>query len=492
VDWPSEVGKKKGRDKMQYAISARKDLARIIGALVVLWGLCPVHELQAAPGSGVLFGTDASGGNLISVNPTTGAGAVIGSTEVGPVPSLATDPTTGILYAGGGGGFPAIYTVDPSSGAATFLGDTGLGVATVGAMDFAADGTLYAAVNIAGDGGTGSDHLAIIDTTTGVATVLGPFGICDGVTIPSDGSGSCTIEGIEAIAFDKAGKLWGALNARGAAGSRGLYRIDTLTGAATFVTPILNSSGAPPSGGIVSLQFACDGTLYGGTATKVGSATDGGKLVTINPTTGRFAFVGSVSATGGPSLGALAFADSCESEPPSCFLSAILPGPPTKIKVTTQDTGSGLASITPLIATNATVTIPPFTIGSTDPIVVTGTKIDQSKKAQVELAVKDVAGNVTTCDPVLTLLARENNKPTTETLTGIPEIESQITVFNGSPGMHVIVIKVNRFTYVLQGLRDKETRSLDVSAAMRRGHKNTVTLTGWGKRGATAEVIISE
>jgi hypothetical protein len=477
---------------MQYILPTKKDLARIIIVMVIIWGLCSPRESQAAPGTGVLFGTDASEGNLITVNPTTGEGTIIGSTEVGPVPSLATDPSTGILYAGGGGGFPAIYTVDSTSGAATFLGDTGLGIATVGGLDFAADGTLYAAVNIAGNGGTGSDHLAIIDTTTGEATVVGPFGTCDGVVIPSDGSGSCTLEGIEAIAFDKAGKLWGALNARGAAGSPGLYTIDLATGAAMFVAPILNSSGTPPSGGVVSLQFACNGTLYGGTATKIGPATDGGKLVTINTTTGRFAFVGTVSATGGPSLGALAFQDTCETDPPLCVLSAIIPGPPTKIIVTTQDTGSGLASITPVITTNATVDIPPFMARDKDSIVVTATKIDQSKKAQVMLEVQDVAGNTTTCDPVLTLLVRENGKPVTETLTDIPEIESQITVLNGGPGIKNLLVTVNGVAFRLNGLKDGEKRSVDISSAMRPGNTNTITLTAGGKPGSQATVVIAE
>jgi len=55
---------------------------------------------------------------------------------------------------------------------------TGLGFAAVGSMDFSPSGALYAAVNIAGDGGTGSDHLAIINKTTGAATVIGPFGTC--------------------------------------------------------------------------------------------------------------------------------------------------------------------------------------------------------------------------------------------------------------------------------------------------------------------------
>lgn len=255
---------------------------------------------------GVLFGTDASGGSLLTIDPATGSGTIIGSMGVGVVPALAIDPTIGIMYAGGGAGRPNLYTVDPTTASATLVGDSGLGFAAVGGMDFGPDGTLYAAVNIAGDGRTGSDHLAILDKGTGTATVLGHFGTCEGVTIPSFGGGSCTIEGIEGVAFDALGVLWGALTTRGRAGAPGLYTIDPVTGTATFVAPIVDASGAPPSGGVVSLEFGSDGTLFGGTATAVFPATDGGRLITIDPVTGRFAFVGSVSATGGSSLGALA------------------------------------------------------------------------------------------------------------------------------------------------------------------------------------------
>ena len=173
-------------------------------------------------------------------------------------------------------------------------------------MDFKADGTLYAAVNIVGDGGTGSDHLATINKTTGVATVIGPFGTCPPAEL-------CTIEGMEAIAFNSAGTLYGAVSARGPGSTPGLYTINTATGAATFVAPILDSTSNPPSGGIVSLQFDCDGTLYGGTARAVGAATDGGKLVTINPVTGLFSFAGAGNATGGSSLAALALSGICPS-----------------------------------------------------------------------------------------------------------------------------------------------------------------------------------
>lgn len=274
-------------------------------ATVVLAGAA-AGTSHSSGGGAPLFGTDGSQGNLIAIDASSGVGTVIGPMGVGPVPSLAIDPKTGTMYAGGGAGLPDLYRVDATTGAATFVGNTGLGFAAIGALDFMrAD--LFAAVNLAGDGGTGSDHLALIDETSGAATVIGPFGTCTGVTVPADGFGSCSIEGIEAIAFDKRGRLWAALSARGAAGTPGLYRVDTSTGAATFVAPILNAdTGLPPSGGVVSLEFRGH-SLFGGTATALGPATDGGRLIEINPDDGSFEFVGSVSATGGSSLAALAF-----------------------------------------------------------------------------------------------------------------------------------------------------------------------------------------
>ena len=84
------------------------------------------------------------------------------------------------------------------------------------------------------------------------------------------------------------------------------------TRAATFVAPFLDASGKSPSGGVVSLQFACDGTLYGGTAFAVPPATDGGNLIKIITTgsPGLFSTVG--KAVPDASLGALAFQNACE------------------------------------------------------------------------------------------------------------------------------------------------------------------------------------
>jgi hypothetical protein len=289
-----------------------KTVRRFVLPAVALVTFCAlsIPELQAAPGTGTLYGTDAFNGNLITIDPATGAASVVGPLGAGPIPSLAVDPLTGIIYAGGGGGIPDIFTVDPATGAATLVGDTGLGIAAVEGLDFNAAGTLYASVNIAGSGGTGADHLAILNKTTGAATVVGSFGSCTGVTIPSTGGGSCTIEGMAGIAFDAAGNLWGSHRVGAAGeGQPGLYRINVATGAATFVAPFLDGSGGSPSGGVVSLQFACNGTLYGGTAFPVSPATDGGNLITINPFTGAFSTIG--KAVQDASLGALAFQTAC-------------------------------------------------------------------------------------------------------------------------------------------------------------------------------------
>jgi hypothetical protein len=256
-----------------------------------------------------LFGTDASVGNLLTLDPATGMSTLVGPMGIGAVPALALDPTTGTMYAAPSNGNADLYRVDPGTGATSLLGSTGLAIddnfVTVGDMAFSPDGTLYAAVNIAGGSATGSDTLATIDKTTGKATIIGPFAsVCP--------QPPCTIDGMEAIAFDTTGNLFGALRERGAVGLPGLYKIDPKTGMVAFLAPILDANGGPLSGGVVSLQF-CGRMLFGGTARDITNtegpptaADDGGRLIIIDPATGLFGFAGTVSATGGSSLGALA------------------------------------------------------------------------------------------------------------------------------------------------------------------------------------------
>lgn len=296
------------------------DVPRSVGAFALLV-VGSAAAIGALPGRGILYGSDGRAGNLLTIDPATGIGSVVGPIAAGQqIRSLATDPATGILYAGTGGNASRLYRVDPVTGAGTLVGDTGLGKAMISAMDFGPDGRLYASVNLTGTGGTGGDHLATIATTTGTASVIGAFGACTGVTIPSTGEGSCSIEGIEGLAFDAAGDLHGVLRGSDqSSGAPGLYLIDPATAQATFAVAVRDASGEDVL--TVALQGSCAGTLYGG-AGGAGSPPGesnptppkpyAGFLSTITPATGVVTFPGISSATGGvDDLSGLAFAQSC-------------------------------------------------------------------------------------------------------------------------------------------------------------------------------------
>jgi hypothetical protein len=92
-----------------------------------------------------------------------------------------------------------------------------------------------------------------------------------------------------------------------------------------------------------------------------------------------------------------------DTTPPTCKLTATLTGPPKAIQITVQDTGSGPASI--ILTSSSNVTTTPslplyFTVENTAPFAITATKVDQTKPSSLALRVTDLAGNVTTCDPV--------------------------------------------------------------------------------------------
>lgn len=87
----------------------------------------------------------------------------------------------------------------------------------------------------------------------------------------------------------------------------------------------------------------------------------------------------------------------CDERAPSCRVTARRAGPPAEADATVQDPLSGLADVLVTRAENADVVVPAFTAGTTSPVVVTATKIDQGQRARVGLRVTDVQGNVTRC-----------------------------------------------------------------------------------------------
>lgn len=177
---------------------------------------------------------------------------------------------------------------------------------------------------------------------------------------------------------------------------------------------------------------------------------------------------------------------------PSCILESTEPGPPTRIHVRARDLRSGIASIQVLEQANATVAIPAFTPGTTAPLEIVGTKINQALASRIRLRITDQAGNFTDCDPVLTQVVRDTGKPESQTFGGVPPEERAVTVFNGNPGLNTLDVDVNGRRYRLNNLAPGEQRTLDVGAAIENGVDSTFTLTTHGKPGGSAVVMIWE
>jgi hypothetical protein len=122
--------------------------------------------------------------------------------------------------------------------------------------------------------------------------------------------------------------------------------------------------------------------------------------------------------------------------------------------------------------------------GTTSLIELTATKIDQSSPSSIEIIVKDVAGNESRCDPVLTTL--KGGRAQTHRVTGA---ERYVGIQNGRPGLKRIVVVVNGRRFVVRGLRSGAKASLKIGSALRPGRGNVVKLLGSGGRGSATLMI---
>jgi len=86
------------------------------------------------------------------------------------------------------------------------------------------------------------------------------------------------------------------------------------------------------------------------------------------------------------------------SDPPQCSVIDEDPGPPFTVSFSIVDPVEGLNSISVEEAVNATVDIPLFTVGTTEPVIVTAQKIDAFADFAVTLAVEDMDGNQNICE----------------------------------------------------------------------------------------------
>ena len=194
-------------------------------------------------------------GALITIDPLTGAGTLVGPTgiigEDGPAVRALAIKSTGEMYAMSNTASSDLYSVNASNGAGTFVANTGL--LRPGDIVFDANDVLYAVDE--------TNILYTVDEVTGTRTVVGATGV--------------TLGG---LAYDPTdGTMYGSGT------NDDIYTIDVETGAAT----LLGTTGL--GGNIPDIHFDQTGNLYG---TKRGTG-DVYDFISIDKTTGAGTVIGS-------------------------------------------------------------------------------------------------------------------------------------------------------------------------------------------------------
>lgn len=85
-----------------------------------------------------------------------------------------------------------------------------------------------------------------------------------------------------------------------------------------------------------------------------------------------------------------------QNAPPVITVNGVRSGPPAQVEIKIHDNDDGLNAIAVPQYSNADVPVPPFTVGTMDPVIVTATKINQTQPIVVTFVATDVAGNSTT------------------------------------------------------------------------------------------------
>ncbi len=184
-----------------------------------------------------------------------------------------------------------------------------------------------------------------------------------------------------------------------------------------------------------------------------------------------------------------------DTTPPACVLTAVGINSQTNqkyIQVRVQDTGSGLGQIQVTRASNMSVAVPTFQVGTTAPLTVVATRIVQTQSATLVLRVLDAAGNATTCDPVMTdLVVGADGRPALQPLADVSATDHYLLIQNDHQGLSSVEAIVNGYHFSVAGLTGDETRHADVASALRTSG-NLVLLTGMGAPGASALVLFSD
>jgi hypothetical protein len=80
----------------------------------------------------------------------------------------------------------------------------------------------------------------------------------------------------------------------------------------------------------------------------------------------------------------------------TCTVTAVIAGPPKQQQVTVRS-AAGLASISDITVVNGTVSVAPFTPGTTAPVRLTATKTNQAQRTTWQFVAHDILGNSHFC-----------------------------------------------------------------------------------------------
>ena len=251
-------------------------------------GEFPVANLTDVKGT--LYGTTEFGGSsgegtVFSVDPATGAEAVIysfGSGTDGAGPTADLIDVKGTLYGttddGGANGDGTVFSLDPTTGAETVVysfcsqANCADGAEPYGGL-IDVKGTLYGMTFLGGANecdSRGCGTVFSVDPTTGAEAVVHSFG-----------SGTDGANPYDAL-LDVKGTLYGTTGAGGAYGYGTAFSLDPTTGAETVLHSFgSGSDGFSPAANLIDVKGTLYGTAFGG-----GNGSHGGMVFSISPKTG--------------------------------------------------------------------------------------------------------------------------------------------------------------------------------------------------------------
>lgn len=212
-----------------------------------------------------LFAMGEAGAELLRIDLVKKTVDPVGPTGVAPKSlALAISPGWRTAYTVAHTQDPALAhlaKIDLDTGAETMAGSEPIGLNLyVMGMALSRSGGLYAAGDFTPTSPT-FNSLYKIDTTTGLATRIGSFGV-----------GTAKMDFIMSLSFDPSGQLYGA-------SQKSIYRIDPATGRASKVVDIVGATR------VMGLAFDQQGKLF---ASDFIPLPNGSTIYSVDLTTGQF------------------------------------------------------------------------------------------------------------------------------------------------------------------------------------------------------------